>query len=269
MQLDVASIRDFSELPEASCGDPFMKTMKKPRWLFLGVGLSLAGCATTGLPPGGGTSPQQVESGLAGQFGPAAALQFARQYRGEAHVPGEQQCYPDARGIPFSDTEHVVPMTESLWTPAQLRADFERRMAAVPANERKKGIIVLLKTERCATKAFRACTTTTAALEKRATPLAAEFVIYGVWLLPRDGDKPPGSLKIETGAEAWKNDAAGEYQFLQGPGATLAFIHPVDGTIIDRTDAMRLSRWDAEFQKNGGRAPKLHAKLQEILRKLG
>ena len=156
-------------------------------------------------------------------------------------------------------------MTAALWTPAELAADFKLRMAGVSGKDRKRGIIVMLKTERCCTKEFRACTVTTAALEKRASPLVAEFLIYGVWIKPRDGDNPPGSRKIEKGSEAWKNDAAGKYGFEQGPGATLAFIDPVDGSIIGRTDALRLGLFEKEFVANQGRAPKLDAKLEDCL----
>ena len=197
--------------------------------------------------------------------GPAAALAFARSFRGEAFKPDDRICYPDATGIPFADCEHIIPMAHNLWTPRQLTADFQRRMATLPVAERKKGIIVLLKTERCAPKAFRGCSVTTAALEKRATPLAGDFLIYGVLLKPRDRDNPPGSLKIETGLDAWKNDAAGEYQFKQGPGATLAFLDPADGTCIGRTDAMTLTLDEKNFARNSGQTPKLHAKLQQIL----
>jgi hypothetical protein len=177
-------------------------------------------------------------------------------------------CYPDAVGVPFADCENIIPMTANLWTPKQISADFRRRMEALPASERKKGIIVLLKTERCAPKISRLCTTTTAALEKRSTPLAAEFLIYGVLLKPRDHDRPAGSLKIETGQDAWKNDAAGEYQFKQGPGATLAFLDPSDDSQVEHTDAAHLKLTEENFQRNEGRAPELHAKLQEILLRL-
>jgi hypothetical protein len=197
--------------------------------------------------------------------GPAAALRFAMSYRGQTFVPGVLHCYPDAEGIPLSETKNIIPMTGSLWTPAELAADFRLRMKGVSEKDRKRGIIVMLKTERCCTKEFRACTVTTAALEKRASPLVAEFLIYGAWIQPRDGDNPPGSLKIERGSDAWKNDAAGLYGFEQGPGATLAFIEPVDGSMLGRTDALRLGLFEKEFIANQGRAPKLEAKLEEIL----
>jgi len=200
--------------------------------------------------------------------GPAAALRFAMSYRGHTYVPGVVQCYPDAEGIPFSDTKNIIPMTGSLWTPAELAADFKLRMAGVSEKDRKRGIIVMVKTERCCTKEFRACTVTTAALEKGASPLVTEFLVYGVWIKPRDGDNPPGSLKIEKGNDSWKNDAAGIYGFEQGPGATLAFINPVDGSVLGRTDALRLGLFEKEFVANQGRAPKLDAKLEEMLRLL-
>jgi hypothetical protein len=125
-----------------------------------------------------------------------------------------------------------------------------------------------LKTERCARKALRASTVTTAALEKRATPLAAEFLIYGVLIKPRDRDDPLGSLKIETGSDAWKNDVAGEYQFKQEPGATLGFIDATTGRKIDRTDASLLELSERGFTKNEGRTPLLHDKLKTILARL-
>jgi hypothetical protein len=199
------------------------------------------------------------------KYGPAAALAFARSYRGEVYKPNQETCYPGAVGVPFADCENIVPMAANLWTPRQLVADFRRRMDALPPGERKKGIIVLLKSEDCASLVTRACTTTTAALEKRTTPLAAEFLIYGVLLKPRVRDRPPGSLKIETGADAWKNDAAGEYLFRQGPGATLAFLDPADGSLLDHSNARVLQLTDKYFQANKGRTPELHAKLVEIL----
>ncbi len=198
------------------------------------------------------------------KYGPAAALAFARGYRGETYRPNELTCYPDAVGVPFADCENIIPMTADLWSPAQLSADFKRRMAALPLAERKKGIIVLLKTERCVTKEMRACTTTTAALEKRSTPLVADFLIYGVLLKPRDHDVPAGTLKIETGADAWKNDAAGEYFFKQGPGATLAFIDPGSGAMFDHTNALLLHLTEEDFQATGGVTPGLQEKLVEI-----
>jgi hypothetical protein len=110
---------------------------------------------------------------------------------------------------------------------------------------------------------------TTSALEKRATPLAGEFAIYGLLLKPRDKDNPPGSLKIETGVDAWKNDAAGEYEFKQGPGASLTFLNPADGSLVERTDAVKLRLMESDFVKNKGQTPELHAKLQQVLGKLG
>jgi hypothetical protein len=202
------------------------------------------------------------------KYGPAAALMFAGRYRGDATAPDVLHCYPAAIGVPFDDCENIVTMTAALWKPAELTNDFQRRMAALPAEQRKRGIIVLLKTERCATKWLRACTVTTSALEKRSTALAEDFLIYGVLLKPRDNDKPPGSLPIESGADAWKNDAAGEYQFTQGPGATLASIDPSDGAVFKRTDAVALDLIEREFLKNGGNTPKLHSMLEEVLTKM-
>jgi hypothetical protein len=201
-------------------------------------------------------------------YGPAAALAFAASYRGQTLVPGALHCHPDAKGIPFTDTKNIIPMAPSLWTPAELAADFRARMSGLALRDRKRGIIVMLKTERCCTKEFRACTVTTAALEKRAAPLAAEFLIYGAWIKPRDGDHPPGSLRIETGVDEWKNDAARVYGFEQGPGATLVFINPKDGSTIERTDALRLDLYETEFVAHQGSTPKLDAELQKVLLQL-
>jgi len=174
------------------------------------------------------------------EYGPAAALEFELRYKGDCCQPGALHCYPKAQGVPLADCVNIIPMTDSLWTPAQLCADFQKRMSTIAERNRKKGIIVLLKTERCATKVSRACTITTVALEKRSTPLVDNFLIYGVQLKPRDGDIPPGSLPIETGADAWKNEAAGEYRFAQGPGATLVFLNPGNGSKIATTNAAAL-----------------------------
>ncbi|HWA86153.1 MAG TPA: hypothetical protein VG710_08030 [Opitutus sp.] len=210
----------------------------------------------------------RASGGEAQNYGPAAALAFAEHYRGAGERPGELYCYPDATGVPLADCANIVPMTAELWTPSELVADYRRRMAALPERERKKGIIVMLKTERCATKAFRGCTVTTAALEKRSSPLAAQFLIYGVRILPRDGDDPPGSRALETGADAWKNEAAGVYRFRQGPGATLVFLDPADGARLAHTDAARLGLTERNFVRDGGSAPLLHALLERVLREI-
>ena len=207
-------------------------------------------------------------SGRTADGGPEAALGFARKHRGEVHASGALHCYPGAVGVPLEVCENIIPMTAELWMPEQIAADFWKRMDALPVAQRKKGIVVMLKTERCATKWLRACTVTTAALEKRSTPLAGEFAVYGVLLKPRDGDVPAGSLAIETGADAWKNEAAGEYEFRQGPGATLVFLDPAAGAKIERTDAVALRLREKEFLENGGRTPELHAALERVLARL-
>ena len=209
-----------------------------------------------------------VSAQAAESSGPTAALAFDEQHRGDCCKPGALHCYPQARGISFSECAHIIPMSESLWTPGQLCADFQKRMQDLPPNQRKAGIIVLLKTERCATKLARACTITTAALEKRSTPLAADFLIYGVQIKPRDGDNPPGHLKIETGADAWKNEAAGEYRFEQGPGATLVFLNPASGRKLATTNAAALDLLEWDFVKDHGRTPRLHRMLAEVLEKI-
>jgi hypothetical protein len=208
---------------------------------------------------------QTADSG----YGPAAALAFDRKYRGDCYDPAHLHCYPQAQGVPFADCVNIIRMTAALWTPRQLCEDFARRMQGVAGSDRKKGIIVVLKTERCATKAARACTITTAVLEKRSTPLVGQFLIYGVQLKPRDGDDPPGTLRIETGADAWKNDAAGEYGFRQGPGATLVFLDPADGTKVATTNAAAVDFLEGDFTKNGGRTPQFERLLRETLRKIG
>jgi hypothetical protein len=208
-------------------------------------------------------SPSQPD-----EYGPAAALQFEMRYKGDCCAIGALHCYPRAKGIPLADCTNIIPMTDSLWTPGQLCADFHRRMGNVADGNRKKGIIVMLKTERCATKIARACTITTAVLEKRSTPLVGEFLIYGVQIKPRDGDSPPGSLPIETGADAWKNKAVGEYRFEQGPGATLVFLNPGNGSKITTTNAASLNLLEPIFVRNQGSTPGLHRMLQDVLLKL-
>jgi len=202
-------------------------------------------------------------------YGPQAVIDFSRRYRGGLCRPGALVQYPAAQGIPWADTRNIIPMTAELWTPAQLSADFQRRTAGLAGPERKVGILVLLKTERCAVKAVRYCSTTTAALEKRSTPLVGQFVIYGVQLLPRDQDDPPGSRAVETGTDAWKNAAAGEYRFRQGPGATLVFLRPSDGARLDSSDAYRLGLDEPQLLRDHGRTPQLEDELMRVLRMLG
>jgi len=226
------------------------------------IALALALSQTAGL------SAQKVNSEQGNASGPAAALRFDERYRGSCCQPGVVHCYPEAQGIPLADCVNIIPMTAGLWTPEELCADFHRRMKLVPERDRKKGIIVMLKTERCATKAARACTITTAALEKRSTPLVNEFLVYGVQIKPRDGDNPPGILPIETGADAWKNRAVGEYRFKQGPGATLVFLDPADGSRVAATDALELNLLEWVFVRSRGRTPELQHMLEHVLRKM-
>src|SRR6185369_5745572 len=75
--------------------------------------------------------------GSAAETGPAAAVDFARGYRGEVYTANTLHCWPDAKGVPFADCEHITPMGPNLWTPKQIVADFQRRMANLPASERK------------------------------------------------------------------------------------------------------------------------------------
>jgi hypothetical protein len=159
----------------------------------------------------------------AADYGPQAVLEYERRFRGELCVPDAIQCYPKAKPIEFATTQNIRPLRRDLWTPEAIATDFARRSANDPASARKRGIIVVLKTERCATKQARFCSTTTAVLEKRSTPLLEQFEIYGLELKPRDDDNPPGSKLIETGEDAWKNDAVREYGFLQGLGRRLFF----------------------------------------------
>src|SRR5687767_12909966 len=113
----------------------------------------------------------------AADIGPEAALRFAERYRGDEFVEDAQYCYPKAKGIPFSDTPGIIQMHASLWRPSEIIADFRRRMEGIESRSKKKGIIVVLKTERCASKPARLCSVTTAALEKQSTPLVSEFLI--------------------------------------------------------------------------------------------
>jgi hypothetical protein len=205
---------------------------------------------------------------MPGPAGPDAAVAFELSYRGDTSKPAQLHCYPDAKAIPFSDTEHIIPLSPSLWTPADLVADFQRRQKLEGALCRKKGILVLLKSERCATKEARFCSVATAALEKASTPLARDFEIYGVQLLPRDGDTPPGHLAIETGVNAWKNQAAGQYGFVQGPGAAIVFLNPRTGAVVGRSDALRLHLEEPTFLAHHGRAPELEALMVDVLARL-
>jgi hypothetical protein len=204
----------------------------------------------------------------ADEKGPAAALFFAASYRGDVCSPGELHCYPEARGIPFADTKNIIQMNRDLWRPEEIVADFRQRMKSLPSAERKKGIVVILKTERCATKSARLCSVTTAAFEKESTPLVHSFAVYGLQLKPRDGDTPPGSKKIETGIDQWKNEAAGVYRFAQGPGAIIVILDPANGAEVAHTNAAKMNLFEAEFRSRAGRTPRLEEFLSAALREL-
>jgi hypothetical protein len=217
------------------------------------------------------TASEKADAGTISDedIGPEAAVRFEARYRGEVCDPRVLNCYPEAKGIPFAETRNIVQMHSSLWTPAEIVADFKRKhLGDLPQDARKKGIIVVLKTERCATKVMRLCSVTTAALEKQSTPLIREFAIYGLQLKPRDHDDPPGSLAIEKGSDSWKNEAAREYGFRQGPGATIVVLGPVNGAKIGSTDAYRLHLYEKEFIERKGRTPELEDFLRSVLRKL-
>lgn len=199
------------------------------------------------------------------EYGPQAVLEYEMRFRGELCVPGAVQCYPDAKPISFALSQNIRTLRKDLWTPEAIARDFDQRRASNPALSKKKGIIVVLKTERCATKQARFCSTTTAVLEKRSTPLLEQFEIYGLELRPRDGDEPPGSKPIETGEDAWKNDAVREYGFLQGPGATLVFLRPGSGEKVAATDALKLKLWEKRLIANQGRTPELEDYLFTVL----
>jgi hypothetical protein len=205
---------------------------------------------------------------MSAEYGPQAVLEYEMRFRGKLCVPDATQCYPEAKPIEFALTQNIRPLRKDLWTPEAIARDFARRTATDPALARKKGIIVVLKTERCATKQARFCSTTTAALEKRSTPLLEQFDIYGLELKPRDGDEPPGSKAIEIGADAWKNEAAREYGFVQGPGATFVFMRLGTGEKVARTDAVKLKLWEKRLIADQGRTPELESFLVTVLQKL-
>ena len=116
----------------------------------------------------------------------------------------------------------------------------------------------VLKTEYCHQNNFRGCAVTTAAFEKRATPLIKNFRVYAAWveLLNPDREKVAGMQK-------WLNEVRDFYDFDQGPGANVFIFVP--GRPRENSDALRLGLSETEFETNGGRVPKLEAWLKSFL----
>ncbi|MBI3552150.1 MAG: hypothetical protein HY077_06500 [Elusimicrobia bacterium] len=196
--------------------------------------------------------------------GPAAALAFEKKYRGEKNPKGgvgmsQEELYPDAKPVPFSDTKNIVQMNDSLWSRDQIVADFKKNH-----KEGEVAAIVLVKTEFCCTNFYRPCAVTTAVFEKRAASDLKKFRVYGAWVrnpkaLPKDATVAQKKAKT-----AWDEKVMDEYDFEQGPGATIVFINPKDGKAI-KTDASQMQLFMEPFDKEGGKVPVLEKALAKVL----
>lgn len=232
--------------------------------LFLGADAGvLEAPPVAGVPLG---DPQQVQDKK--DEGPQAALEFERKYRGPKEKKGgegfaEEGLYPDAKPIPYTDTKNITPMTETLWSPAQLIADFKKNK-----KDGQAAIAVIVKTEFCCTNKFRPCAVTTAAFEKFSTPVIKKFKVYGAWVRNEKALPKGADAKTIAAKEAWDERVMTTYGFQQGPGATIVLIDPDTGRGL-RTDAVQQQLYMEPFEKNQGATPVLEETLQKALEAFG
>jgi hypothetical protein len=194
--------------------------------------------------------------------GPEAALAFLRASRGDIVDPSSQRMpytdsgkgmkYPESFPVPIAGLRNIVAMTPQIWTPEQLMIDFEKNKTP-----EQIGFIVFLKTEYCSQNAFRGCAVTTAAFEKRTTPLLKRFRVYGAWVEHLNPDREI------PGHDEWLDEVRNFYDFDQGPGANIYIFIP--GKPLASSDAYQLGMSETEFETNGGRALKLESWLQSLI----
>ena len=193
--------------------------------------------------------------------GPAAALCLEREYRGEMQGSLEEMLFPDGKPIPFNKMTNIKPLTQRLWSRADVEADFVRyredlRKSNSRAARQLKGMLVVVKTERCY-QLFRSCATATAALEKQSTALLKHFRIYGAWI--ETNPEHRGSTWKE-----WELKVIREYDFKLGPGPKICVFFPGRERIYE-ADAKKLDLYFEPFERSQGKTALLEEFLQNAL----
>ena len=124
------------------------------------------------------------------------------------------------------------------------------------AAQQLKGIIVIVKTERCH-QTFRSCATATAALEKQSTALLKHFRIYGAWIETNPDHR--GDIW-----KKWEQQVIHEYDFKLGPGPKICVFFPGLENRYE-ADGKRLDLYIHPFVKLNGKTPLLEEFLQKAL----
>ena len=115
-----------------------------------------------------------------------------------------------------------------------------------------KGVLVMVKTERCC-QLFRSCATATAALEKQSTALPKNFRIYGAWI--ETNPEHRGSTWKE-----WELKVIRECDFKLGPGPKICVFFPGRERIYE-ADAKKLDLYFDPFKRSKGKTALLEGFL--------
>lgn len=197
--------------------------------------------------------------------GPAAALLLERGYRGKLQGTLDEPYFPSGRPIPFKEMKNIKPLTRTLWSRPDVEADFVAYRESLRGEDPKaagqlKGIMVIVKTERCQQR-FRSCATATAALEKQSSSLLKHFRIYGAWIESNPDHR--GSDWKE-----WEQQVIHEYDFKLGPGPKIWIFFPGQEKKYE-ADAKQLDLYLDPFEKRKGKTPMLEQFLVETLADAG
>jgi len=193
--------------------------------------------------------------------GPAAAIRFEREYRGDMRGTFEEPYFPSGRPIPFKETTNIKPLTRNLWSQADVKVDFVAYRDTLRSTDPKsaqqlKGAIVIVKTERCH-QVFRACATATAALEKHSTALLKHFRIYGAWIEINPDHR-------RSAWKEWEQQVIREYDFKLGPGPKICVLFPGIEKRYE-ADAKKLDLYIDPFERLNGKTPLLERFLKRAL----
>jgi hypothetical protein len=197
-----------------------------------------------------GTSAQEATEVASVLEGSSAALEFEKSFR-------DLENAKKSRPIQLQQCENITELTKELWSKEHVLADFRKNRT-----QDQVGVIVFLKTEYCC-KGSRLCAVTTACMEKKSTPLVGRFRVYAGWI-KNNLDHPAE----EWGQ--WDKDVIKEYRFVQGPGARIFVMLPLeDGEIHESlSNATKLGFGKTTFEKHEGETPKLERWLQDALKHL-
>ena len=194
-------------------------------------------------------------------IGPTAAIRLEREYRGKMQGTVEEPYFPGGRPIPFKEMTNIEPLTQTLWLQTDVEANFvalrETLRGQDPQAARQlKGVMVIVKTERCQ-QIFRSCATTTAALEKQSTVLLKNFKIYGAWIEMNPDHRGSAWKK-------WEQKVIREYDFKLGPGPKICVFFPGREKRYE-ADAKKLDLYIGPFEKLNGKTPLLEKFLERAL----